>query len=158
MTTNADEQIRADFDAWLLTLGLHLGNHERQIMRLAYQAGRAALQSQDREDAGLAERALQREYYELMAQFEREHHGRFDKEDKALWPKGAVYQDGHVNELFLSFRRGFAYAKCVAYGDGFNDGLKKGFSDGYSDALADVKNKLESLVETAVADLEKEQP
>lgn len=46
MTTNADEQIRADFDAWLLTLGLHLGNHERQLMRLAYQAGRAALQLQ----------------------------------------------------------------------------------------------------------------
>lgn len=43
MTTKTDEQERADFEAWLLTLGLHLGNHERQLMLLAYQAGRAAL-------------------------------------------------------------------------------------------------------------------
>lgn len=99
---------------------------------------------------------MSKEHYELIAAFERSHKERFDKEDKSLWPKGIIYQDGRVNDMFLSFRHGFVYAKCVAYGDGFNDGLKKGFDDGYSDALADVKNKLETMIETAVSDLEKE--
>ena len=36
--------LSVEFEAWLLTLGLHLGNHERRLMLLAYQAGRAAAQ------------------------------------------------------------------------------------------------------------------
>lgn len=56
---------------------------------------------------------LTKEHYELMAQFEREHSGRFDKEDKSLWRKGIVYQDGHINELFLAYRRGYAYGKAA---------------------------------------------
>ncbi|HEH8637071.1 TPA: hypothetical protein SH370_003573 [Pseudomonas aeruginosa] len=56
---------------------------------------------------------LAKEHYELMAQFEREHSGRFDKEDKSLWRKGIVYQDGYINELFLAYRRGYAYGKAA---------------------------------------------
>lgn len=88
---------------------------------------------------------LTKEHYALMDQFEREHSGRFDREDKALWPKGVIYQDGHVNELFLAYRRGYAHAKYVAYGDGFNDGLNKGFSDGYDGALADFTQLVDAL-------------
>lgn len=55
---------------------------------------------------------LTKEHYDLMAQFEREHSGRFDKEDKALWLKGIIYQDGRVNELFLVYRRGYAFCEA----------------------------------------------
>jgi len=53
---------------------------------------------------------MTKEHYELMASFEREHkHHRLDREkDKELWKKGAVYQDGRVNELFLAYRKGYA--------------------------------------------------
>lgn len=50
------------------------------------------------------------EHYALLAQFEREHRGRTDKEDKSFWPKGIIYQDGHMNELFAAYLRGHAYA------------------------------------------------
>lgn len=56
---------------------------------------------------------LTREHYDLMAQFERTFSGRFDKEAKELWPRGIIYQDGHVNELFLTYRRGYAYGKAT---------------------------------------------
>lgn len=53
---------------------------------------------------------MTKEHYDLMASFEREHkHCRLDREkDKELWKKGAVYQDGHVNELFMAYRKGYA--------------------------------------------------
>jgi hypothetical protein len=52
---------------------------------------------------------LTKEHYELMADFEREYkHRRLDREEnKGLWRRGAVYQDGHVNELFLAYRNGY---------------------------------------------------
>lgn len=54
------------------------------------------------------------EHYELMAMFEREYkHRRLDHEAKSLWAQGNVYQDGHVNELFIAYRRGYALAKAV---------------------------------------------
>ena len=54
------------------------------------------------------------EHYELLAMFEREFTGhRYDKESKDLWPKGRVYQDGALNELFLAYRRGYALGKAV---------------------------------------------
>lgn len=51
-----------------------------------------------------------KEHYELMEIFEREHNRhRLDREkDKELWKKGAIYQDGHVNGLFLAYRKGYA--------------------------------------------------
>jgi hypothetical protein len=54
------------------------------------------------------------EHGDVMAQFEREFKGRrLDRELKAFWVKGLVYQDGEVNELFLAYRRGYALAKSV---------------------------------------------
>lgn len=51
-----------------------------------------------------------KEHYDLLTQFEREHSGRFDKEAKEFWPRGIIYQDGRVNEQFLAYRRGYAFA------------------------------------------------
>jgi len=55
-----------------------------------------------------------REHYDLMSVFERQFkHRRLDKEPKEMWAKGVIYQDGHVNELFLAYRLGFAYGKHI---------------------------------------------
>lgn len=55
------------------------------------------------------------EFYELVAMFDREFKGsRLDKEAKDMWPKGYVYQNGEINNLFLAYRKGFAYGKAVA--------------------------------------------
>ena len=55
------------------------------------------------------------EHYDLMAQFEREHKGRrLDYEKKDLWPKGVIYQDGAVNELFLAYRRGYMLGNAMS--------------------------------------------
>lgn len=56
------------------------------------------------------------EHQELIAMFERTFTGRFDKEDKAIWPMGYVYQDGKLNELFLAYRNGYAYGKSLWQG------------------------------------------
>ena len=56
----------------------------------------------------------QREHYALMEMFEKEYTGqRTDKENKELWAKGYLYQDGHTNTLFLAYRKGYAFAKCL---------------------------------------------
>jgi hypothetical protein len=55
-----------------------------------------------------------KEHYDLIAMFEREFKGlRLDKEPKELWPKGNVYQNGETNNLFLAYRRGFAYGRAA---------------------------------------------
>ena len=55
------------------------------------------------------------EFYELVAMFDREYRGhRLDKEAKDMWPKGYVYQNGEVNQLFLAYRRGVALGKSMA--------------------------------------------
>jgi hypothetical protein len=55
-----------------------------------------------------------KEHYDLMAQFEREFKGmRLDKEDKELWHKGIIYQNGETNNLFDAFRRGYSLGKLV---------------------------------------------
>lgn len=58
---------------------------------------------------------LTREHYELMDQFEREFagEGRMDKEGRELWAAGNIYQNGHVNDLFLAYRRGYSFGKVV---------------------------------------------
>lgn len=49
-----------------------------------------------------------------MAAFERAFRGRrIDREDKAFWPKGYIYQDGHTNDLFLAYRMGAAYGSAI---------------------------------------------
>jgi hypothetical protein len=55
-----------------------------------------------------------KEHYDLISQFEKEHSGRFDKEPKESWPRGIVYQDGRVNELFLAYRRGYSLGKAAS--------------------------------------------
>lgn len=55
------------------------------------------------------------EHDELMAQFEKDVATKFsvrlDKEDKSLWRKGIVYQDGRTNDLFLLYRFGVSYGQ-----------------------------------------------
>lgn len=59
------------------------------------------------------------EHIDLIAMFEREHKGRHDKEPKELWPMGRIYQNGEMNELFLAYRRGYAYGKAHgSFGEG----------------------------------------
>lgn len=54
------------------------------------------------------------EHIDLIQMFEREITGyRTDKESKDLWPKGRIYQDGQLNELFLVYRRGYALGKAT---------------------------------------------
>lgn len=56
-----------------------------------------------------------KEHDELMEKFEREFkHLRLDREqDKALWRRGNVYQNGEVNELYSAYIRGYAFGKAV---------------------------------------------
>lgn len=55
---------------------------------------------------------LTKEHYNLINTFEREFNGmRHDKEPKDLWPRGIIYQDGNVNNLFLAYRKGYALGK-----------------------------------------------
>lgn len=55
-----------------------------------------------------------KDHYEMMEMFEREFRGyRLDREDKAMWPKGAVYQSGETNALFLAYRRGVSYGRAT---------------------------------------------
>jgi hypothetical protein len=54
------------------------------------------------------------EHEEIIKMFEIEFKGRrFDKEPKAIWTMGRIYQDGQLNELFLAYRRGYAFAKAT---------------------------------------------
>lgn len=55
------------------------------------------------------------ENIEMVAMFDRLFKGRrLDKEDKSLWPRGIIYQDGGLNELFLAFRQGVAYGQAIS--------------------------------------------
>lgn len=58
------------------------------------------------------------EHIELMQMFEKEYRGqRLDKEPKELWPQGVIYQDGKLNELFIAYRRGYAFGKVIGRND-----------------------------------------
>lgn len=53
---------------------------------------------------------FKKEHYDLLSNFENQFkHHRLDKEKKDMWHAGVIYQDGRVNELFLAFRRGYAF-------------------------------------------------
>ena len=54
-----------------------------------------------------------KEHYEIIEQFEKQFNGRMDKEDKSIWSKGVIYQDGMMNQLFLAFRQGYALGKTA---------------------------------------------
>lgn len=53
---------------------------------------------------------LTKEHYALMEGFERDYkHRRLDREkNKQHWLRGNVYEDGHVNDLFAAYRKGYA--------------------------------------------------
>lgn len=54
------------------------------------------------------------DHIDLMAMFEREFsHMRLDREDKSMWPRGIVYQNGEANNAFLAYRRGYAFGRAV---------------------------------------------
>lgn len=57
-----------------------------------------------------------KEHYDLIAMFDKIYAGHFrlDKENKAMWSKGYVYQHGDANRLFNAFRQGVAYGKATA--------------------------------------------
>ena len=38
---------------------------------------------------------------------------RFDRENKESWSKGFIYQHGETNNLFLTWRSGYAAARSV---------------------------------------------
>ena len=56
-----------------------------------------------------------REHYDLMKQFEKEYkYMRLDREqDKGLWARGYLYEDGTTNELFKAYRNGYSFCKAV---------------------------------------------
>lgn len=89
-----------------------------------------------------------KEHYDLMSAFERQYSVRFDREDKSLWPKGVIYQDMRVNDLFLAFRHGYAYAKADARSDIQNIEASR---DGYRDdarALHDALTRMVAMYES----------
>ena len=53
------------------------------------------------------------EHYQIMEQFERtfKKDFRLDKEDKSLWSKGQIYQNGEANAAFKFFIHGYAFGK-----------------------------------------------
>lgn len=54
------------------------------------------------------------EHYDVIAMFDREFKGhRLDKEDKSMWKRGHVYQNGETDALFNAYLRGYALGKCV---------------------------------------------
>jgi len=84
-----------------------------------------------------------KEHYDLMAAFERQHSGRMDREDKSLWRRGVIYQDGHVNDLFLAFRRGYAYSQADTRSDIQNIEASR---DGYRDDAIVLYDALTRMV------------
>ena len=57
---------------------------------------------------------LSKEHYDMIAMFDKLFKGRrLDKEPKALWPRGIIYQDGQLNELFQAFSHGVAYGRVA---------------------------------------------
>jgi hypothetical protein len=58
-----------------------------------------------------------KEHYEMLEAFERlpfVRGYRLDKEDKAMWPKGYIYQHGELNQIFLVYRHGVAFGEARA--------------------------------------------
>lgn len=85
---------------------------------------------------------MTQEHYALMSAFERCHSGRFDKEDKSLWPMGVIYQDGRVNELFQAYRKGYAYSQADTRSDLQNLETSR---DGYRDDARALHAALERM-------------
>ena len=56
-----------------------------------------------------------KEFYDLMAQFEKDAgHYNFEKENKKMFCKQVYYCNGEVNNLFKMYFMGYQSAKCMA--------------------------------------------
>lgn len=59
------------------------------------------------------------EHIDLIAQFEKDAGKllalslRFEKEVRALWIAGRIYCHGETNTIFLAYRLGYAFGKCI---------------------------------------------
>ena len=75
-----------------------------------------------------------KEHYDLLDAFERNHRDlRLDRENRALWAKGRIYQSGETNSLFLAFRRGYALGKVITEAEAL------GYASDKADLEADNK-------------------
>ena len=54
------------------------------------------------------------DHEEVMRAFEALRPGRVDREPREGWRRGRIYQEGHVNELFLWYRQGHALGLAMA--------------------------------------------
>ena len=63
-----------------------------------------------------------KEHYDLMNQFDRDvglrmlkefSCMRLDKEDKKLWGKSIIYEDGETNKLFCAYRHGYVFGRAI---------------------------------------------
>ena len=87
-------------------------------------------------------------FNDLLAQFERGQRGRTDKEDKSLWPKGIIYQDGRMNELFAAYIRGHAYAVADVRSEIQNlEASRNGYRDD-ARALHDALTRMVAMYES----------
>lgn len=57
-----------------------------------------------------------KDHKEIMQMFEKIYAKEFrlDREPKALWPQGIIYQNGDANRAFNVFRQGVAYGRATA--------------------------------------------
>ena len=54
-------------------------------------------------------------FYEILNDFEKNFGGmRFDKEEKSMWKKWIVYQDGNVNKMLKAFVAGYSFARHLS--------------------------------------------
>jgi len=95
------------------------------------------------------------EHYDLMSAFERTHRGRMDKEPKESWSRGIIYQDGHVNELFLAYRNGYAYSQADTRSEIQNLEASR---DGYRDDARALHAALLRMVSLHESEFDHESP
>jgi len=55
-----------------------------------------------------------KEHDEMMKQFEKDHgYSGYEKEDRSWWNKAIFYQNGEINKLFLMYKSGYSFGRCV---------------------------------------------
>lgn len=53
-----------------------------------------------------------KEHYEILDSFEKDYRRlSMDREEKSLWKKGQVYQNGYVNALYQAYAAGYALGR-----------------------------------------------
>ena len=55
-----------------------------------------------------------KEFYDVLAQFEQTYkYKKLTREDKSLWSRGQVYENGAINELYKAFAAGYANGRLA---------------------------------------------